>query len=159
MDAFGDCEPTDEPHLMNQPVTRQQTDTVCVCEGTVTKTRFQKRMWQHELKISKATHNEVILMHSFFTCISLQVVEFLSHHKLLKTTANQLLKRWLPDNQPLTNSRLQKSKWYMVFQLVMQPTKQTHGNGRCRMDAFGDYGPQLMNQPVTRQQTDTVCDV
>ena len=34
MDAFGDYEPTDEPHLMNQPVTRQQTDTVCVCEET-----------------------------------------------------------------------------------------------------------------------------
>ncbi|VDI00808.1 Hypothetical predicted protein [Mytilus galloprovincialis] len=41
-----------------------------------------------------------------------------------------------------------------------QPTKQTHGNGRCRMDAFGDYEPtdepHLMNQPVTRQQTDSV---
>ena len=27
------------------------------------------------------------------------------------------------------------------------------------MDAFGDYGPQLMNQPGTRQQTDAVFDV
>ncbi|CAC5379908.1 unnamed protein product [Mytilus coruscus] len=158
--------PTDE--LMLQPT--NQTDTWKWCrkmdDFETTTDQLLKRSHADDQPLNQLQIREFKMVHGVPTDeLMLQptnqtdtwkckLLNFLSHHQTPpETTTDQLLKRSHADDQPL--NQLQIREFKMVHgvptdELMLQPTKQTHGNGAGRWMTLVTRD-QLMDQPINQK--------